>query len=175
MKFAFTTLFFTIGSAFAYTIGFQVKLQDSNDGQMLILPLDGEGDKLYTPGDYYWTLFLAPTTNSETNLTNLATITSPTKYVNVDENGFLVLADTGYGFTDDFSNANLQNVAINGIETFYLIESTSGDSTTYNIQVLSEAPEGGNAINLGAIEVLSYSKRNRLGQELHFNKFIRRN
>lgn len=175
MKFAFTALFFTISSALAYTIGFQVKLQDSNDGQMVTLPMDGEGDKLYTPGNYYWTLFLSPTTNSETNLTTLATDTTPTKYVNVDENGFLVLADTGYGFTDDFSRPNLQNVEINGIETFYLVEATSGDSTTYNIKVLSEAPESGIPINLGQIAVATYIKRNRLGQELHFNKFIRSN
>lgn len=174
MKFAFTTLFFTIGAALADTVGLMVTLDNDFYGEMACFSNQGDDNRLYPCNDFDFRMFLEPITDSDSGLTVLATVAQPTRYVNVDSEGFLVLDDKGYGFNDTFERPNLQNVSINDIETFYLVQIGSGDSVRYDIKVLEEAPEGGIPVTFGEIGVATIIKKNKLGQELHFNKFIKR-
>ena len=164
MKFAFATLLFTIGTAIANSVGLMVILDDEDlYGQMACLPKQGEDDRLYASNDFDGFMFLDPITDPESGLTVLVSVAQPTRYVNVDSEGYLVLADKGYGFNDTFENPNLQNVSINDIETFYLVPREFGDSVRYDIKVLEEAPEDGTPISLGQIGVAIEVKANGLG------------
>ncbi|RCK65633.1 hypothetical protein Cantr_01378 [Candida viswanathii] len=168
MKFYFATILLSVGTALADTVGFQVKMLGQYNQEMVCLPVDSSSDRLYVPGNYDSYMFLDPIVDEESGLTTLATLEDTPKYVNVDSDGFLVLDDTGYGFNDTFESPNLQNIFINGLDTFYLVK----NNDSYSIKVLEEQPEGSIPINLGQTGVASMIKRNRLGQELHF---IRRN
>lgn len=173
MKLILATIFLFVTSIFADTVGLMAMLDESTfDGEMACLPHELLEAFLYLCGDYNYKSFLLPTTQDD-GLTWLATLNEPKKYVNVDSDGFLVLADTGYGFNETFSRLNLQHLVIDGEDTFYVVENSAGPEGTYKIKVSGDIPDGGIPINLGQIGVESYSRRNRLGQELHFNRFTK--
>lgn len=173
MKLILATIFLFIASIFANTVGLMAMLDGSTfNGKMTCLPQELLDAFLYLDGTYNYNSYLLPTTQ-DNGLTWLATLNEPKTYVNVDSDGFLVLADTGYGFNDTFSRPNLQHIVIGGKDTFYVVENTAGPEGTYKIKVSGDIPDGGVPINLGQIGVATFFRRNRLGQELDFNKFTK--
>lgn len=176
MKFLIATILLFIATVFGVdTVGFMVILDDEYYGAMACLPHE-EIQKafLYLCGDFNFKSFLLPVLDESTGLTVLASTQDPTKFVNIDSDGYLTLADTGYGFNETFEHPNLDKMTIAGTDTFHIVHlDGSGDDETFKIKITGDIPEGSTPINLGAIGVQTIIKRTKIGKEVHFNKFFK--
>lgn len=117
MKFTYAAVLASLGSAFAKVL-LLAHLKESTEYVYVALPNDNKDDRLYISNKSSWDsgYCLVPKSDQQTKLITLASDYDSEKFVNVDSNGFLVLADKGYAF-DRIDNGN---IFINNADTFTL-------------------------------------------------------
>lgn len=147
MKFTYAAVLASLGSAFAKVL-LLAHLKESTEYVYVALPNDNKDDRLYISNKSSWDFgyCLVPKSDQQTKLITLASDYDSEKFVNVDSNGFLVLADKGYAF-DRIDNGN---IFINNADTFYLVKADdkSEKDALYNIKVLGTVPDGSTPVNI---------------------------
>lgn len=147
MKFTYAAVLASLGSAFAKVL-LLAHLKESTEYVYVALPNDTKDDRLYISNKSSWDsgYCLVPKSDQQTKLITLASDYDSEKFVNVDSNGFLVLADKGYAF-DRIDNGN---IFINNADTFYLVKADdkSEKDALYNIKVLGTVPDGSTPVNI---------------------------
>ncbi|EER31174.1 predicted protein [Candida tropicalis MYA-3404] len=147
MKFTYAAVLASLGSAFAKVL-LLAHLKESTEYVYVALPNDNKDDRLYISNKSSWDsgYCLVPKSDQQTKLITLASDYDSEKFVNVDSNGFLVLADKGYAF-DRIDNGN---IFINNADTFYLVKADdkSEKDALYNIKVSGTVPDGSTPVNI---------------------------
>ena len=158
MKFTYAAVLASLGSAFAKVL-LLAHLKESTEYVYVALPNDNKDDRLYISNKSSWDsgYCLVPKSDQQTKLITLASDYDSEKFVNVDSNGFLVLADKGYAF-DRIDNGN---IFINNADTFYLVKADdkSEKDALYNIKVLGTVPDGSTPVNIDVATVTFAVKR----------------
>lgn len=158
MKFSYAAVLATLGSAFAKVVLY-ANLKESTQHFYVELPNDNKDDRLYISNKSSWDSdhYLVPKTDQQSKLITLASDHDSEKFVNVDSNGFLVLADKGYAF-DRIDNGN---IFINNADNFHLVKADdkSEKDALYNIKVLGTVPDGSTPVNIDVATVTFIVKK----------------